>query len=177
MARDKYGNYVNDKGVTIKINEDKNGKTHISFYDKPVNEPHSGIHVNVDKGCDSYNAKYHDEDSKDDDDTSHSGRCYLTTACMKHYADVFTDDCHELSVLRTFRDEHVNQTDIAYYYNIAPRIVAAINALPNCDFIYDKLYHSIVEPCIVAIENKDFESAYNKYKMSVLELETEFLTT
>ena len=23
--RDKYGNYVNDKGVTIKINTDKNG--------------------------------------------------------------------------------------------------------------------------------------------------------
>ena len=30
--RDKYGNYVNDKGVTIKINIDKNGKDHISFY-------------------------------------------------------------------------------------------------------------------------------------------------
>ena len=26
--RDKYGNYVNDKGVTIKINTDKNGNDH-----------------------------------------------------------------------------------------------------------------------------------------------------
>ena len=28
---DKYGNYVNDEGVTIKITQDKNGKDHISF--------------------------------------------------------------------------------------------------------------------------------------------------
>lgn len=28
--RDKYGNYINDKGVVIKINTDKKGKDHIS---------------------------------------------------------------------------------------------------------------------------------------------------
>ncbi len=30
--RDKYGNYVNNKEVTIKINTDKKVNDHISFY-------------------------------------------------------------------------------------------------------------------------------------------------
>ena len=46
--RDKFGNYVNDKDVTIKINTDKNGKDHISFYDKDVDKPHDAVHINID---------------------------------------------------------------------------------------------------------------------------------
>ena len=45
--RDKYGNYVNDKGVAIKINTDKNGNDHISFYGGKVDKPHNAAHVNV----------------------------------------------------------------------------------------------------------------------------------
>ena len=45
--RDKYGNYVNDKGVTIKINTDKNGNEHISFYGGEVDKPHDAAHVNI----------------------------------------------------------------------------------------------------------------------------------
>ena len=39
-SRDKYGNYVNDKGVTIKVTTDKNGNDHISFYGGEVDKPH-----------------------------------------------------------------------------------------------------------------------------------------
>ena len=45
--RDKYGNYVNDKGVTIKITTDKNGNDHISFYGGEVDKPHDAAHVNM----------------------------------------------------------------------------------------------------------------------------------
>ena len=45
--RDKYGNYVNDKGVAIKINTDKNGNDHISFYGGEVDKPHDAAHVNI----------------------------------------------------------------------------------------------------------------------------------
>lgn len=46
-GRDKYGNYVNDKGVTIKITTDKNGNDHISFYGSEVDKPHDAAHVNI----------------------------------------------------------------------------------------------------------------------------------
>ena len=50
--RDKYGNYVNDEGVTIKITTDKRGNDHVSFYGGEVDKPHDAAHVNVnyDKG-------------------------------------------------------------------------------------------------------------------------------
>ena len=45
--RDKYGNYVNDEGVTIKITTDKRGNDHVSFYGGEVDKPHDAAHVNV----------------------------------------------------------------------------------------------------------------------------------
>lgn len=45
--RDKYGNYINDKGVTIKITTDKKGNDHISFYGGDVDKPHDAAHINV----------------------------------------------------------------------------------------------------------------------------------
>lgn len=38
MDRDKYGNYVNSKDVTIKITKDSKGNDHISLYDKSVDK-------------------------------------------------------------------------------------------------------------------------------------------
>lgn len=61
-GRDKYGNYVNDKGVIIKINTDKNGQDHISFYGGPVDKPHEGIHVNVDYKNETWSSFYHNAD-------------------------------------------------------------------------------------------------------------------
>lgn len=45
--RDKYGNYVNDKGVTIKISTDKKGNDHLSFYGGEVDKAHDAAHVNI----------------------------------------------------------------------------------------------------------------------------------
>lgn len=47
-GRDKYGNYVNEEGVIIKITTDRNGKDHISFYGSDVDKEHDAAHVNVD---------------------------------------------------------------------------------------------------------------------------------
>ena len=41
--RDKYGNYVNDNGVTMKINTDKNGNYHINFYGGEVDKTHDAV--------------------------------------------------------------------------------------------------------------------------------------
>lgn len=61
--RDKYGNYINEKGVTIKINTDKNGKDHISFYDGPVDGNHAAVHVNIDyKNGGSWTSHSHGKD-------------------------------------------------------------------------------------------------------------------
>ena len=42
------------------------------------------------------------------------------------------------------------------------------------DKIYDYIYNHIVEACVKAIENGDYDFAYNRYKSSVLALNEQF---
>ena len=64
---DKYGNYVNDKGVTIKIHQDKNGKDHISFYDGPVDGDHSAVHVDVNYKDSNFSVETHGKNHSNSD--------------------------------------------------------------------------------------------------------------
>lgn len=168
-SRDKYGNYVNDKGVTIKITN-SNGRDHISFYDGPVDGNHSAVHVNVDyNDGGSWKSTTHGENHSDTDPGS--GGCFLTTACMKVHAETFDDKCHELETLRWFRDRYVSKEDIDHYYRIAPSIVQKIDAAPNAAEVYHTIYQDVISVCVKAIENRQFDLAYSTYKNAVLKLE------
>lgn len=172
MGRDKYGNYVNEKGVTIKINEDKKGNDHISFYDGPVDGDHSAVHININYGNSSYSTETHNEDKTESDNAS--GGCYLTTACMKNYLEEFDDNCYELNLLRWFRDNFVSKDDIDHYYRVAPNIVKYIEGLPNSNAVYRDIYQNIIKVCVKAIEDKDYDFVYRIYKNHVLSLEKEY---
>ena len=170
--RDKYGNYVNDKGVTIKVNTDKNGNDHISFYGGDVDKPHDAAHVNINYDKSSWSSTTHGPDKSDTN--SGSGGCYLTSACMKHMQDNFDDNCEELTILRWFRDKFVSKEDIEHYYKTAPIIVEAIDDVEENDNIYNYIYDNIVNACVVAIKKGDYDFAYNRYKNSILALEEQF---
>lgn len=170
--RDKYGNYVNDKGVTIKINTDKNGNDHIGFYGGEVDKPHDAAHVNVNYDKESWSSTTHGPDKSDTN--SGSRGCYLTSACMKYFQEKFDDNCYELTVLRWFRDNFVSKEDIEHYYEVAPIIVETINKEEKSGIIYDYIYDNIVGYCVEQIEQGNYEAAYNRYKNSVLVLEEQF---
>ena len=170
--RDKYGNYVNDKGVTIKINTDKNGNDHISFYGSEVDKPHDAAHVNINYDKESWNSTTHSPDKSDTN--LGSGGCYLTSACMKYFQENFDDNCYELTVLRWFRDNFVSKEDIEHYYEVAPIIVESINNEEKSDIIYNYIYDNIVDYCVVQIEQGNYDKAYSRYKNSVLILEEQF---
>ena len=170
--RDKYGNYVNDKGVTIKINTDKNGNDHISFYGGEVDKPHDAVHVNINYDKESWTSTTHGPDKSDT--RPGSGGCYLTSACMKYFQEKFDDNCYELTVLRWFRDNFVSKEDIEHYYEVAPVIVETINKEEKSGIIYDYIYDNIVNYCVEQIEQGNYDKAYNRYKNSVLTLEEQF---
>lgn len=170
--RDKYGNYVNDQGVTIKITTDKNGNDHISFYGGEVDQPHDAAHVNVNYDKGTWSSTTHGPDKSDT--SSGSGGCYLTSACMKYFQDKFDDNCYELTVLRWFRDNFVSDEDIEHYYEVAPLIVETINKEEKSDIIYNYIYDNIVDYCVEQIELGNYNDAYNRYKNSVLVLEEQF---
>lgn len=170
--RDKYGNYVNDKGVTIKINTDKNGNDHISFYGGEVDKTHDAAHVNINYDKESWSSTTHNPDKSDKN--SGSGGCYLTSACMKYFQENFDDNYYELTVLRWFRDNFVSKEDIEHYYEVAPIIVESINNEEKSDIIYNYIYDNIVDYCVVQIEQGNYDKTYSRYKSSVLTLEEQF---
>ena len=173
--RDKYGNYVNDEGVTIKVSTDKNGNDHIGFYEGPVYEKdnHKGVHVNIDYEKGKWSSNTHDENHENPD--SYSNSCFLTTACMKMYSDSFDDNCYELTTLRWFRDTYVSKDDIDKYYNIAPRIVKKIDVLDNASDVYEKIYKKVIAVCVKAIEDNEYDKAYKIYKDCIIELESKYM--
>ena len=170
-SRDEYGNYVNDKGVTIKISEYKDGSgVKIDFYDKSPTDPdHRSIHAHI-----SNDGKYSTQDNVNGSTEKTSGSCYLTTACMMYFQENFDDNCYELTVLRWFRDNFVSKEDIKHYYEVAPTIVEGINNEEKSDIIYDYIYDNIVDYCVEQIEEGNYDKAYSRYKNSVLVLEEQF---
>lgn len=173
MSRDKYGHYVNSKGVEIKASTSSSGKDKIDIYDScpAENENHGSIHINFDS--DSGTGTITDTTGGTTETTSVG--CYLTTACMRHMQNEFDDNCHELTVLRWFRDNFVSEEDIKLYYIKAPIIVDAIEKIPNNSNIYNDIYENVILPCVSAIENKEYNFAYKKYKDSILLLEKKYI--
>lgn len=169
--KDKYG-YKHDDGHYSKMTgNDKNSS--YSIYDKnPSEKDHSAIHVNINTDTGKGSVVEHGSDGKT---TTTNTSCYLTSACIKHFQDRFDDNCYELTVLRWFRDNFVSQEDIAHYYQTAPVIVAGIDQCgKNAGIAYDYIYENVVRACVEAIENGDYDFAYQRYKSSTLALEEQF---
>lgn len=171
MGRENDSSAKETKGGThINVNSN-DSKGHVNIYDKDPKGDHKSIHINVDYNTGKGSITEKDGDSKTTTNTS----CFLTSACMKHFQETFDDDCYELTVLRWFRDNFVSQEDIAHYYQTAPVIVAGIdNCGESANIAYDYIYENVVRACVEAIENGDYNFAYERYKSSTLALEEQF---
>lgn len=104
--------------------------------------------------------------------------CFITTATCK--SKNLPDDCHELTVLRKFRDEFMGKdskmkTEVMEYYDIAPKICSTIDKLDNSDEVYDDIWKKHLKPAVDAIDRKENEKAHDIYKSMVLELKKKYL--
>ena len=107
-----------------------------------------------------------------------SGGCYLTSACVE--AMGLSDDCHELTTLRSFRDHWLSRQEggreeIAEYYKIAPPIVEKIHSSENSLEVLKRLYAELVRPCVEFIQNGQNESAHALYRATTEMLKKEYL--
>lgn len=162
-------------GTTVKITGGGNkDNASVSFYQGNYKnkDAHSAIHVNINSKAGKGSIVEHGENHSNI--TKTPIQCYLTTACMEKLKEKFDDDCYELNILRWFRDNFVSDDDINHYYSTAPIIVNAINEYPNYLEIYNSIYENIILFCIKAIENGQYELAYERYRSSVLVLEEQF---
>lgn len=107
------------------------------------------------------------------------GGCYLTTACVK--SKNLSDDCHELTVLRDFRDNWLESQEggkheICWYYHTAPRIVERIDQEKDSKEIWNSVYEELVAPCVELIESGRNHEAYAIYKEYTFKLAEKYLS-
>ena len=109
---------------------------------------------------------------------SSSGACFLTSACVE--AKGMADDCHELTVLRHFRESYLRslpegRRGIAEYYIVAPKIVEEIKKRTDAIAVFDSIYEKLVKPCVDMIERGENENAHTLYRATVQKLQLEYL--
>ncbi|HIT88855.1 MAG TPA: hypothetical protein IAC41_00330 [Candidatus Merdenecus merdavium] len=104
--------------------------------------------------------------------------CYITTAVCDQTGK--PDDCHELNVLRSYRDEYLLKDEmgkqlVEEYYDIAPTIVKRISMRSNAKEIYTKILNKYITPCIFLIEQNELEKSKDLYQEMVRNLQAEFV--
>ncbi len=104
--------------------------------------------------------------------------CFLTTACV--VARGLPDDCHELTLLRRFRDQDLRDLPggpklIDEYYALAPAILAAIHSRPDARRCLDALYTELVLPTVGRLEAGDGPGALEHYRRVVLALRRRYV--
>ncbi|MBR3059843.1 MAG: hypothetical protein IKG89_04445 [Oscillospiraceae bacterium] len=107
-----------------------------------------------------------------------SSGCFLTSACVE--AKGLPDDCHELTVLRRFREGYLRSLPegrdaMAEYYFVAPQIVSEIQKRADSVAVFDSIYEKLVKPCVDMIECGENEGAYRLYRDTVKHLQVEYL--
>ena len=94
------------------------------------------------------------------------GGCFITTACVEQRG--LSDDCHEMQVLRQYRDILVENDEefrnmILEYYRKAPLIIQAIETRNDSAEVYDALYNNMIKPCVNMLEEGKTEEAKELY--------------
>lgn len=110
----------------------------------------------------------------------HKKFCFITTACCRNKNK--PDDCYELTVLRSFRDNYMmslpdGEELINLYYDIAPSIVKHIDRLPDSQLIYDGIWNQYILPCIRMIEGGQYGECLDLYRKMVMDLKEQYFYT
>ena len=108
-------------------------------------------------------------------DVSEDIGCYITTAATKYGGQA--DDGEVLNTLRRFRDTYMRKDaeknkDVDWYYKNAPKIVNAIDKMPESDVVYQKLYKQYILPAYYAIKKGENARAFKLYKSLVKQAES-----
>ena len=92
--------------------------------------------------------------------------CFITTAVCENLG--LTDDCYELTTLRSFRDRYMTACKdkvalLEQYYSTAPSIVHAIEHRADRNEIYSEILEQFIQPAIQSIESGADEKAKEIY--------------
>jgi tetratricopeptide (TPR) repeat protein len=98
--------------------------------------------------------------------SSSSGGCYITTAACLALGK--PDDCYELQMFRSFRDNWLAAQDdgeflINEYYRTAPHVVESINARSDSHSVFMKIWSDYLSKCLHFIETRQMDECKKLY--------------
>jgi hypothetical protein len=104
--------------------------------------------------------------------------CYLTSACVAHAR--LQDDCHELTVMRAFRDDFLMTSIpgvaiVSRYYRHAPSLLSAIRTSPDSGETMEWILQQVRETTSHYVAGRGFR-ALETYLDMIIALETKFQT-
>ena len=120
--------------------------------------------------------------SKQYDCTYYKGKsssgCFITTAVCEILGK--DDDCHELTSMRSFRDNWLKkqpsgEDEVQEYYAVAPQIVAAISSLGNADEIYSGICKNYIVPCVELTDKGDYPACHKIYRAMIESLRHKYV--
>ena len=102
---------------------------------------------------------------------SSGGKCFITTAAVEILG--LGDDDNVLETLRTYRDTYMQETEegralVKEYYEIAPKIVKAIDETDNPIIHYAELFNKYILEAKLKIDRNENEEAFQTYKSMVV---------
>lgn len=119
------------------------------------------------------------ENSPDGTSEHHEGSkggCFLSTACVEHAG--LADDCHELTMLRSFRDKYVanlarGPAMLAEYYEIAPALVQQIEQSTDRETVLASIF-TTVSKAVALIERGSYSHAFTCYQTMFADLKKRY---
>lgn len=109
----------------------------------------------------------------DSGNSKKSGGCFLTTSACEYKG--LDDNCHELKLLRKFRDQFLlptkeGQALVQHYYQISPEILEKISTKSELEGIW-----KVIKSCVSHIEEQNPYKALAEYKAMARSLEAKYL--
>ena len=79
-----------------------------------------------------------------------------------------SDDCHEMKILRKYRDILVEEDElfrnkVIEYYRKAPLIIQGIESCDNSSDVYNDLYEEMIKPCVKLLDAGKVSEAKELY--------------
>lgn len=152
------------KKYNIDKNNLKNSNSKTKQF-KPNNEQgNRGQHTNYQNNRNINNSSTNNQYTR-----SSGSLCFISTATLSILGK--DDNCEELMILRSFRDEYLLKNgfekEVYYYYEIAPKIVTEIDKKENKEKIYNEIYSKYLISIVFDIKNNKYETAILNYKKMV----------
>ena len=164
-----YSHYEPSTGTTTNFST---GMTHEQIQDLRKQQPGGVFSTNTHHSGDNISDQGNESTGGSVSDQSQGGGCFLTTAVVEMRGEA--DDGTTLNTLRIYRDNFLLKNypnEIEEYYNIAPKIVAAI---PKTHTVWNWVGEQI-DLSISHINRQEDEKAYLTYKNMVRVLENDWL--